>query len=185
MAANPKPKQSPDELPESVYLQMGRLLGTPINSESDAFRLMQKGIPTERYMVLSKRFRLTASAVASESTLRRRLLAAQRHMNRVQKALAKRGSTAKSRTTKEAAKAAAVEVPRLSSLETERLMRITRVVSEATLLFGDETSALKWLNTPGDFLHDENEVTPMKLAETDPGARIVEALILRTAHGIF
>lgn len=72
----------------------------------------------------------------------------------------------------------------MTPAETKR-SRIARVVAEAIELFGDEKAALAWLNTAADFLHDGNEVTPIKLAETASGARLVESLIQRTAHGIF
>jgi uncharacterized protein (DUF2384 family) len=52
-------------------------------------------------------------------------------------------------------------------------------------LFGDEKTALSWLNTPGSFLPGKNEMTPMKLAETDSGVRMVESMIQRTARGLF
>jgi putative toxin-antitoxin system antitoxin component (TIGR02293 family) len=179
--SNVKQQERPEAGAETVYTRMGQMLGTPIKSEADAWRIVNLGIPTKRYVILAKRLKLAPNAVASESTLRRRLKMIERRERRVRHVKEQRSRVAKVLTKK--AKQA-VEA-RLTPAETERLMRITRVVSEATQLFGDEKAALSWLNTPSDYLHDEKEVTPMKLAETDSGARMVESMIQRTAHGIF
>lgn len=73
---------------------------------------------------------------------------------------------------------------RLNPDESERLLRLTRVYSEAAQLFDDERATLAWLTTPADFLHDGTQVTPLMLAESDTGARLVESLLRRTAHGL-
>ena len=67
--------------------------------------------------------------------------------------------------------------------ETERLMRLARVYSQAKGLYGDAKAALQWLHAPEDFLDDGKPVTPLELASTDAGARMVEGMILRTAYG--
>jgi len=66
-----------------------------------------------------------------------------------------------------------------------RSNQVEHVVSATVHLFGDEQLALEWLNTPADFLHDGNPVTPMKLAESEAGARLVESMLRRVAHGFF
>lgn len=73
----------------------------------------------------------------------------------------------------------------LSEVESERVLRMTRVFVQAVELFGDEKSALEWLNTPGEWLAGADPITPMKLASKEAGARIVEASIQRTLYGIF
>ncbi len=72
---------------------------------------------------------------------------------------------------------------RLSRDESERVMRLARVYGEAVELFGDEKAALEWLKTPADYLQDDAPVTPLKLAESDLGARLIESHIRRTAYG--
>ena len=176
---NVKQQEQPGIYRETVYTRMGQMLGTPIKSEADAWRIVNLGLSTKRYVILAKRLKLAPDAVASESTLRRRLKMIEQRMRRAKARHSRLAATASAKKAKQADEA------RLTPAETERLMRITRVVSEATQLFGDEKAALSWLNTPGDFLHDEKEMTPMKLAETDSGARMVESMIQRTAHGIF
>ena len=78
-----------------------------------------------------------------------------------------------------------VNKSRFTQVESERLVRLVRVYSEAVQLFGDEGMALEWLNAPAEFLPGEDPITPMTLAATDAGARLVESHIRRTAHGIF
>ncbi|HET6629061.1 MAG TPA: antitoxin Xre/MbcA/ParS toxin-binding domain-containing protein [Woeseiaceae bacterium] len=74
---------------------------------------------------------------------------------------------------------------RFSEAESERLIRLTRIYAEAVELFGNEQQALDWLNTPETFISGQPPVTPMQLAAKDSGARLLEAHIRRTAHGIF
>ena len=73
----------------------------------------------------------------------------------------------------------------LSEVESERVIRLSRVFVLAVELFGDEKSALEWLNTPGEWLAGAGPITPMALASKEAGARMVEASIQRTLHGIF
>lgn len=74
---------------------------------------------------------------------------------------------------------------RFSEAESERLIRLTRVYAEAVELFGDEAAALNWLNTPQTFIPGDAPISPMALSSKDSGARLVEALLRRTAHGMF
>lgn len=74
---------------------------------------------------------------------------------------------------------------RFTEAESERILRLARVFAEAVRLFGDEEAALEWLNTPADYLPGRPPITPMALAATDAGARLIESHIRRTAHGVF
>ena len=74
---------------------------------------------------------------------------------------------------------------RFTADESERVVRLTRVFAEATQLFGNEEAALKWLNTPGEYVPKHIPITPMTLAATDSGARLVESYLYKTAHGIY
>lgn len=74
---------------------------------------------------------------------------------------------------------------RFSEAESERILRIARVFAEAVELFGDEDKALTWFTTASDYLDEGSPVTPMALAATDNGARLIESRIMRTAHGMF
>jgi len=73
---------------------------------------------------------------------------------------------------------------RFSLEESERVIRLTRVYSEALQLFsGDRDAVLEWFTTPADIVQGHDAISPMKLAATEVGARMVESRIQRTAHG--
>jgi len=74
---------------------------------------------------------------------------------------------------------------RFTQCESERLLRLARIFAEATELFGDETRAKTWVKTPANYLPDLGPVTPLEVCSTEPGARLIEGHLLRTAHGIF
>lgn len=66
--------------------------------------------------------------------------------------------------------------------ESERVFRISRVLTKATDLFeGDREAALAWLAAPSRALGGER---PLDLARTEVGAREVEDLIGRLEHGV-
>jgi putative toxin-antitoxin system antitoxin component (TIGR02293 family) len=72
---------------------------------------------------------------------------------------------------------------KLSSEESERLLRLSLLFDKATSLFeGDKLAARNWLNRPCKALGD---VSPLVLAETELGARAVEDLIGQLEHGVF
>lgn len=74
---------------------------------------------------------------------------------------------------------------RLTEAESERVLRLVRVYAEALGLFGDEAATLRWLHAPAAYLDAQAPITPLELAAKDAGARLLEAHIRRTAHGIF
>lgn len=72
---------------------------------------------------------------------------------------------------------------RLTSDESEKLLRISAVFEQAVDLFeGDRAGALKWLTSPKKALQNE---TPLAYSRTELGAREVENLIGRLEHGVF
>jgi putative toxin-antitoxin system antitoxin component (TIGR02293 family) len=72
---------------------------------------------------------------------------------------------------------------RLGRDESERLLRLARVVASSTRLFeGDIDAALTWLKTPQKALSHN---TPLSYARFEIGAREVEDLIGRIEHGVF
>ena len=72
-----------------------------------------------------------------------------------------------------------------SEAESERALRLTRVFVLAEALFGTKDAALEWLNAPGDWIKGSPPISPMELSAKDAGARLIEASIMRTAHGIY
>jgi putative toxin-antitoxin system antitoxin component (TIGR02293 family) len=68
--------------------------------------------------------------------------------------------------------------------ESERLMRIVRVTSLAESLYEDDDRAKQWLATAAAFVPGREPISPLELAATESGARIVEEVIQRVAHGM-
>ena len=72
---------------------------------------------------------------------------------------------------------------RLTSDESEKLLRLSSVFEQAVDLFeGDETNARQWLTTAKKALENQ---TPLAYSRTELGAREVENLIGRLEHGVF
>ena len=70
---------------------------------------------------------------------------------------------------------------RLTSDQSDRLLRVLRIVTEAETTFADRTRAGIWLRRPTTVLGGE---APLDLLDTEIGARQVETLLGRIAHGI-
>lgn len=72
---------------------------------------------------------------------------------------------------------------RLSSEESERLLRVSKLFDDSLSLFdGDREAAVNWLSTPKKALKNQS---PLQIARTEIGAREVENLIGRIEHGVF
>lgn len=69
----------------------------------------------------------------------------------------------------------------LDPAESDRVVRVVGVVAAAEETFGDTEKAHAWLHRENRALNGE---TPLGMADTDQGARAVEALLGRIAHGI-
>ncbi|MCE4341660.1 type II RES/Xre toxin-antitoxin system antitoxin [Xanthomonas hortorum] len=67
--------------------------------------------------------------------------------------------------------------------ESDRLVRLSRIVTLAEETFGDKEKAQKWLERPSKTLGDGEP--PMKLLDTDQGAEMVENRLMQIAHGMF
>ncbi len=72
---------------------------------------------------------------------------------------------------------------KLTSEESERLLRVSTVFEKAVELFeGNVAAAVKWLTTSQKALGNNS---PLAYARTELGAREVENLIGRLEHGVF
>lgn len=72
---------------------------------------------------------------------------------------------------------------RLTAAESDRLVTLTRLLSQALALFeGQKASAWRWFTQPNRAL---GNLTPLEMAATETGAREVEHLIGRLEHGVF
>lgn len=69
----------------------------------------------------------------------------------------------------------------LTPEQSGRVVRIARVIADATETFRSREKALTWLRRPSRALEDE---APLDLLDTEEGARLVEHLLGRIAHGL-
>lgn len=70
----------------------------------------------------------------------------------------------------------------LDRAESDRLVRYARLFSRATTALGGPDGARSWLAAPAVAFHGE---FPLDYADTEIGAREVEALLGRIEHGVF
>jgi putative toxin-antitoxin system antitoxin component (TIGR02293 family) len=71
---------------------------------------------------------------------------------------------------------------RLTTDESDRVIRYARLIGQSVEIFGDLESARAWLAHPQRGL---NQATPLDYAETEVGAREVEALLGRIEYGVY
>jgi putative toxin-antitoxin system antitoxin component (TIGR02293 family) len=71
---------------------------------------------------------------------------------------------------------------RLSAEESDRTVRLARIVALATDTFGTSQKASLWLQTPNHVLEGQ---TPLSLLDTDAGVRSVETILGRIAWGVY
>lgn len=69
----------------------------------------------------------------------------------------------------------------LDPAESDRIVRVVSVVAAAEETFADPDKAHAWLTRANRALEGE---TPLAMTDTDQGARAVEALLGRIAHGL-
>ncbi len=69
----------------------------------------------------------------------------------------------------------------LTSEQSDRLMRVLRLLAATEEVFGSQEKAATWLRRPTAALAGER---PLELLDTDEGAREVETLLGRISHGI-
>lgn len=70
----------------------------------------------------------------------------------------------------------------LETPESERIVRIGRLMARATEVLGNEKAAREWLRTPAIAFRGES---PLAYLDTEIGAREVENLLGRLEHGVF
>jgi putative toxin-antitoxin system antitoxin component (TIGR02293 family) len=73
------------------------------------------------------------------------------------------------------------KVGTLTAGQSDRLLRVARIVGMAEETFGNPEKAAIWLRRPTSALAGEH---PLDLLDTDEGAREVETLLGRIAHDI-
>ena len=71
----------------------------------------------------------------------------------------------------------------LAGDESDRLVRLARIAALAEQTHGNPVRAGRWLREPNFALGDS--VAPIHWLDTDLGAREVEELLIRLAHGVY
>ena len=71
---------------------------------------------------------------------------------------------------------------RLDPQESERLMRLVRLVAKATEVLGNQDKAMHWLEAPNQAL---DGAAPISLLDTDIGTQASEAVLTRIEFGVF
>lgn len=72
---------------------------------------------------------------------------------------------------------------KLSTTESDRLVTLTRLLTQAVELFeGQKPAALRWFVQPNRAF---GTLSPLEMAATETGAREVENLMGRLEHGVF
>jgi putative toxin-antitoxin system antitoxin component (TIGR02293 family) len=71
---------------------------------------------------------------------------------------------------------------RLSAGESDRMVRLARILAMAGDVLGSSKKASLWLKSENRALHDER---PLDLLDTDTGARAVETVLGRIAYGLY
>jgi putative toxin-antitoxin system antitoxin component (TIGR02293 family) len=66
--------------------------------------------------------------------------------------------------------------------ESERILRVARLVARAVDVLDGLANARKWFTEPARALGGE---PPLAFADTEPGAREVERLLIRLDHGVY
>jgi putative toxin-antitoxin system antitoxin component (TIGR02293 family) len=70
----------------------------------------------------------------------------------------------------------------LSQEETDRAVRVARIVAMAGEVFGNPDKALLWLRSPDDRLANR---TPLNMLHTESGGRLIESMLWQLDEGIY
>jgi len=71
---------------------------------------------------------------------------------------------------------------KLTVEESDRVLRMVRVLSNAETVYGDRERALAWMRRANPRL---DERTPLSLLKTDTGSRMVEELLIQIDEGMY
>lgn len=71
---------------------------------------------------------------------------------------------------------------RLTQDESAKALRLLGIISLAVEVFGDKAPARDWLKRPNTAL---DGTAPLSLMDTEFGARMVEDVLGRIAHGVY
>jgi len=70
----------------------------------------------------------------------------------------------------------------LSHEETDRMVRVARIVSQAEGVFGDHAKGLLWLRTPDSRIGNR---TPLSMLRSEAGGRLIESMLWQIDEGVY
>lgn len=139
--------------PAKPYVSLGASLGLPALETDALIQKVQMGLPFRALETLSSESGISISELGATMQVPERTFARRRVAGR------------------------------LSSGESEKLLRLSHIFERAVSLFeGDVKAAIIWLRTPKRALSYND---PLTYARTEIGARQVEDLIGRLEQGVF
>jgi putative toxin-antitoxin system antitoxin component (TIGR02293 family) len=71
---------------------------------------------------------------------------------------------------------------RLSTDESDKAIRLARIVAQATVTFGNQEKAIRWLRTSNRRFADR---TALDMVSTEHGSRLVEEALVQVDEGYF
>lgn len=129
-----------------------KVLKHRVRGDEDLGVIVRDGLPTQALRELAQRTHTSVSFLIDVAGLNRRTL--------------ERRFSAKDRLKKD---------------ESDRVVRVARIVAHATNTLGEE-DALRWLQQPHRFLGGKR---PVDLLDTETDARVVDDILSRIDHGVF
>jgi putative toxin-antitoxin system antitoxin component (TIGR02293 family) len=70
----------------------------------------------------------------------------------------------------------------LSREESDRAIRLARILARAAVVFGSEEKALRWMRRPAARFENRS---PMQMLSTEAGGRLVEEALIQIDEGMF
>ncbi len=157
------------------YLGGRKSLGVAVGNESDLQDLVVKGIPKESVFKLQSLLDISDEKLANELAVTPRTVRRWREdIGAAQKRGRRQTTTAKAKRTKK-------NMSRLRLSESDRVVRITRLLALASEVLENQQRAIRWLNRPNRALGDNS---PFDKLRTESGAREVEDLLMRIEYGV-
>jgi putative toxin-antitoxin system antitoxin component (TIGR02293 family) len=130
-----------------------KVLKGKVDTPNDLVRITRRGLPAETLRDIAKELRIDRALVAKVVGIPPRTLSR--------------------RLTSRA---------RLSPSESDRLVRLARVIARAKDTFDDLATAAQWLQTVNRALNGQK---PIDLLDTDAGVQQVETVLGRIAYGVY
>jgi putative toxin-antitoxin system antitoxin component (TIGR02293 family) len=129
-----------------------KVLGRKLGSQLELVPLVRKGLPYGAFESLTEKLALSVEVVSESLHLPRRTLARRKESNR------------------------------LDAHESERLVRLAEVASQANEILGTLEKARQWLVSSNRAL---GGASPLSLLDTDVGTKAALDVLLRIEHGVY